>query len=338
MSFNNYKNSPNSKEISPCSTKKISEMNCTCMYHSLLRYILGIFESLKNVLGLRKDNQLNNNLTLIFVNEGPSDKNIPKCDKMQEKYQTFNVCCKSKNVTNKCSDIENRKPHCCKNQCKTVDICSNSSNHCTRSETNETVDIISDKLSCIIKRFGHLIDTFPSQNNCSATIQSNITGLNLPFEAYGSKLSCNKQPIKNECEKPSQETVIPINSCEMPVKSLTETNVQPTQSNSCCPVDNSSEENIVKPADCNNKLDYELQSIDLCTEVENTNQNLNCNIIDNCSPTNNTTLPAKTLPVKIIKNIAKPITSHQQKQVTCLDQSKVKHSSVKKIINKPNQR
>jgi len=49
-----------------------------------------------------------------------------------------------------------------------------------------------------------------------------------------------------------------MNTCKMPVKSLTVTNVQPTQSKIICyPMDIPCKQNWIEPIDCNEKLDYD---------------------------------------------------------------------------------
>ncbi|KAE9526759.1 hypothetical protein AGLY_013407, partial [Aphis glycines] len=90
-------------------------------------------------------------------------------------------------------------------------------------KTSETITTQREKLPCIIKRVGHLINTLPtqddSQKDCSATDISSP-----------SSSSCNKHPIKNECENP----LLKANINEMPIKNISETKVQPTQPKAQC--------------------------------------------------------------------------------------------------------
>lgn len=104
------------------------------------------------------------------------------------------------------------------------------------SKTRETIKRKREQLSCIIKKVGHLINTLPnqddSQKDCSAT------DISPPSEVSDSKSSCNKHPFKNECENP----LLKANIDEMPVKNISETKVQPTQSKAQCPMDIPSKE------------------------------------------------------------------------------------------------
>lgn len=293
----------------------------------------------------KNDKNLNHNLILKFVIEGQSDKNTKVYDKMQEDHQCKSQCCvkSSENLEpfncGVCCKSKNSKPHCCKKQCKTVDICS--SNDCERPRTSDT---LRGKLSCIIKRLDRLIDICPNQNEST----NDRSATNHPVE-----IDTNHN---NEHEKPPQETVIPVNNCETPVKSLSDTKVQPTQSKTPYTVDISSKQNKITAMD--DKSFCEFQSTNSCTEVKDENQKEDCRPIDNlniiknneknkniCTEEAPTKPKLPPVPVKITKNTTNVITTNKPKPVQnmmCFDQIKIKQnskntqlsSSVQKNINK----
>jgi len=176
------------------------------------------------------------------LTEKQSDENICRvCDQIQEEYESkmnkiqccsekssesleslnHNFCCKSEKVSNA---SKNCKPHYYKKQHKTVDKFY-SSNIRGRRKSSGTNDKIKSKLSCIIKRLDHLIETCPSLNNtskfCSVTDQpASITTVANPRNGIicASKPSSKKEQFKNECEKQPQKNFIPaVNTCAMPV-------------------------------------------------------------------------------------------------------------------------
>jgi len=259
------------------------------------------------------------------------------------------------------NSIKNIKPYICKKQRKTVDkFCPSK-----RWERRKSGDTIHSKLSCIIKRLDHLIDTYPSQsespndssatnksasttvvanshsgitcasnsscnkepivnikkklsqknvipevntnaipvkspseskspNDCLAVVENGITIGFIKYSAIDpcsevscSKLSCNMiELVKNDCEVPSQDPVVPVDIChnEVSVKCLSETKVQHNSIQSTCsPVDIPTKQNLITPEeDCSDeKLCFEFRSIDLCPEVEDKNQKEDCHTVDN---------------------------------------------------------
>ncbi|KAL4097639.1 hypothetical protein QTP88_022382 [Uroleucon formosanum] len=181
-----------------------------------------------------------NILTSKCLTEKQSDENICSvCDQIQKEYEcckiqccgekssesleslNYDLCCKSEKVSNA---SKNRKPHYYKKQHKTVDKFY-SSNIRGRRKSNGTNDTIQSKLSCIIKRLNHLIETCPSRNNtskfCSATDQpASINAVANPRNGIicASKSSCEKEQFKNKCEKQPQKNCIPtVNTRAMPV-------------------------------------------------------------------------------------------------------------------------
>ncbi|CAI6363979.1 unnamed protein product [Macrosiphum euphorbiae] len=148
-------------------------------------------------------------------------------------------------------------------------------------------------------------------------------------------MSCNIEPPKNDYEEPTQESVIPVDTCcsASPVKCLSETKVlhNSTQSLTRCPVDiRCSRQNLITPvADYSKeKSCSELYSNDLCPEVEAKKQKEDCTVDgkDNIDGDNNgndikddetyknigTKDPEKPkpppVPVKTIKSMGKKIT------------------------------
>lgn len=455
MNNDSFKNLQHLKEINLLTKNICRKMTCTLYFFifvcSLIKYTFGIFGFFKSILGIR--HRKNNILTSTFLNEKQSDKNkCTVCDQIQEEYEcckiqccsensleslesiNCNFCCKSEKVSD---GSKNSKPYCSIKQYTPVDkFCS--SNIRERRKCSKADDTIHNKLSCIIKRLDHLIQTCPSQSNtskyCSATDQpaDSITtvanpqsgiiicasksscnkeplknecekqpqknvipavntscampvfnntfslpetrslndcltvvqhGVTIGYIMYTkidpcgvscSKSSCNVEPVKNDCEEPSQGPVIPVDTCcsEVPVKCLSETKIQHnlTQSITRCPVDIPSKQNLITPtADCSNeKSCSELQSIDLCTEVmEDTNQkdeyctvdNNNLNVIRDDETNKNISTKRPTepkpppVPVKTIKNITKPKTSNKQKPVNCYDEIKAKPISKHNKLN-----
>ncbi|CAI6345783.1 unnamed protein product [Macrosiphum euphorbiae] len=190
-----------------------------------------------------------------------------------------------------------------------------------------------------------------SPNDCLTVVQHGVTiGYIMyskidPCEVNCSKSSCNIEPAKNDCEEPTQEPVIPVDTCcsAPPVKCLSETKVQhnSTQSLTRSPVDiPCSRQNLITPvADCSKEKSCSelLYSIDLCPEVEAKKQKEDCTVDgkDNKDGDNNgndikddETNKPPPVPVKMIKsigkNITKPKTSNKQNPGNFKDEIKPK--------------
>jgi len=154
--------------------------------------------------------------------------------KLSESLESINCnfCCKSEEVINSGKSL---KTNFFKKQRKTVDKFYPSS----RCEPLKSSDKINSKLSCIIKKLNHLIDTFPSENeslnDCSVTNKSTSTTAvtNSPSGIICvSKSSCSKELVENIDEKMSQEDVSQnvtpeVNTNAILVKSPSEAKISP---------------------------------------------------------------------------------------------------------------
>ncbi|KAL4130687.1 hypothetical protein QTP88_008091 [Uroleucon formosanum] len=230
-------------------------------------------------------------------------------------------------------------------------------NECEKQPQKNAIPAVNTHAMLVFNNTFSLPET-RSPNNCLAVIQHGVTigyimySKSDPCGVSSSKSSCNMEPAKNDSNEPSQEPVIPVDTCcsEMSIKCLSETRVQhsSTQSTTRCPVDISRKQNLITPvADCSNeKSCSDLLSIDLCTEVEDTNQKEVCAVDNNGDvikddETNKNIGTNKDLskpksppvPVKTIKNITKPKTSNKQKMVSCYDETKVKPNNKHNKLN-----
>jgi len=150
-----------------------------------------------------------NVLTSKCATNTQSDANTNTYDKIQQEYEcckiqscseksseslesiNCNICFNSEKVTN---SIKNFKPYSCQKQRKTVDkLCPSE-----RWERRKSGDTIHSKLSCVIKRLDHLIDTYPSQNESLniAKIQSCSDKSSESLESINCNIRCNSEKLQ----------------------------------------------------------------------------------------------------------------------------------------------